>query len=226
MKLKHIPNILSVIRILLVFVMVFVLFAFDNEKRIWGLTPPIWAIIIFLTAGATDVVDGFLARKFNWITNLGKILDPFADKLMQCTILVCFCIKGYIPIWFVIPFFLKEGITLLMGLIVIKRRSVVVVSKWYGKAAVCLFYLTIVLSYWLKPWLDGNTVASVLLFSPAVIFAVAAFFAYVKHYSNLRKEEISRGKIRDVIKSSKEDENNEEANDAVAPSAEGTASEK
>lgn len=191
MKLKNIPNILSIIRILLVFVFVFVLFVLDS---------PIWAIIIFLIAGATDVVDGFLARKFNWITNLGKILDPLADKLMQCTVLVCFWLKGIIPLWFVIPFFLKEGATLLIGWIVIRRRSVVVVSKWYGKAAVCLFYATVVISVGLQNVLAGNILAQVLLFAPAVIFAMAAFFGYVKHYSSLKKEEIERGKIRDVIK--------------------------
>lgn len=191
MKLKNIPNILSIIRILLVFVFVFVLFVLDS---------PLWAIIIFLTAGATDVVDGYLARRFNWITNLGKILDPFADKLMQCTVLVCFCIKGIIPIWFVIPFFLKEGATLIIGWIVIRRRSVVVVSKWYGKAAVCLFYATVVISVAIGNLIAGNILAQILLFAPAVIFALAAFFGYVKHYSKLKKEEIERGKIRDVIK--------------------------
>ena len=191
MKLKNIPNVLSVIRILLVFVFVYVLF---------GLDAPLWSIFVFLLAGATDVVDGYLARRFDWITNLGKILDPFADKLMQCTVLVCFYIKGYIPIWFVIPFFVKEIATLLIGWIVIKRRSVVVVSKWYGKAAVCLFYLTIVVSAIFEGFFAENVLMQIFVFMPAVIFAVAAFFAYVKHYSNLRKEEIERGTIRKVIK--------------------------
>ena len=191
MKLKNIPNILSIIRILLVFVFVYVLF---------GLNSPVWAIIIFLIAGATDVVDGFLARRFNWITNLGKILDPFADKLMQCTVLVCLCIKGIIPLWFVIPFFLKEGATLIIGWIVIRRRNVVVVSKWYGKAAVCLFYATVVISVWFKDFFAENILMQVLIFAPAVIFALAAFAGYVKHYWSLKKEEIERGKIRDVIK--------------------------
>ncbi len=190
MKLKHIPNILSTIRILLVFVFVYVFFALDSA---------FWAIIIFLLAGATDIVDGFLARRFNWISNLGKILDPFADKLMQCTVLVCLWIKGIIPFWFVLPFFIKEGGTLLIGLIVIKRRNVVVVSKWYGKAAVCLFYATIVLSVALEKYLT-TPLAQILFFAPAAIFAIAAFAAYIKHYSMLKKEEIEKGKIRDVLK--------------------------
>ena len=127
MKLKNIPNILSVIRILLVFVFIYVVFVPENIYL---------ALFIFLLAGATDVIDGYLARRNNWITNLGKILDPLADKLMQCTVLVCLWIKHIVPLWFVLPFFAKEIFTLIIGLIVIRRRSVNVVSKWYGKFAV------------------------------------------------------------------------------------------
>ena len=192
-KLKHIPNVLSVIRIILVFVFVYFAFLPDPEGiRI--------AITVFVIAGATDVVDGFLARRYNWITNLGKILDPFADKLMQCTVLVCLYLKDIIPLWFVILFFVKEVSTLLAGLIVIKRRNVVVVSKWYGKAAVCLFYLTVVVSVIFEEALAGNGVMQICIFAPTAIFAVAAFLGYIKHYWVLKREEIERGKIRDVIK--------------------------
>ena len=191
MKLKNIPNILSFIRIILVFVFVFVFFVLES---------PIWALIIFLTAGATDVVDGYLARRFNWITNLGKILDPFADKFMQCTALVCLCIKSFVPLWFVLVFFAKELATLIIGLLVIKRRSVVVVSKWYGKAAVCLFYLAIFVCVVFRNFLEQNPVVAILMFTTVAIFAILAFGGYIKHYSSLKKEEIEKGTIRKVIK--------------------------
>ncbi len=190
-KLKHIPNVLSVIRIILVFVFVYLVYASEDLMA---------AVIVFLVAGVTDVVDGFLARKYNWITNLGKLLDPFADKLMQCTVLVCLCLKNIIPLWFVIPFFIKEVATLLIGLIVIKRRNVVVVSKWYGKAAVCLFYLTVVASVVLRDVIAGDLLMQLLIFTPSIICALAAFFGYIKHYWVLKKDEIECGKIRDVIK--------------------------
>ena len=90
MKLKNISNILSIIRICLVFVFL-ALFFTDNV---------LLALIVFLVAGATDIIDGYLARKYNWVTALGKILDPVADKLMQCTVLICLLIGGYIPVWF------------------------------------------------------------------------------------------------------------------------------
>ena len=194
--MKNIPNVLSVIRICLVFVFVAVFFSPLNK---------IWALIIFLTAGATDIVDGFLARKFNWITDLGKILDPFADKLMQCTVLVCLCIVRIVPIWFLIVFFAKEFLTLLLGFIAIRRRSVVVVSKWYGKAAVCLFYATIFVAVILKYAcsIDLNSLYRALLFGPAAVMAIFAFGAYIGFYSKLSKEKIEHGKLKDVIKNSR-----------------------
>ncbi len=191
MKLKHIPNILSVIRILLVFVFVFVLFYIENTYL---------ALLIFFIAGATDVVDGYLARKYNWITNLGKILDPFADKLMQCTVLVSLCIKDIVPIWFVIPFFAKELFTLVIGFIVIRRRSVNVVSKWYGKAAVCLFYATIAVSIIFEEFLSNNPIIAIIIFIPAVVFALAALAAYIKHYAYLKKEDVNKSGIINNIR--------------------------
>lgn len=196
--MKNIPNILSVIRICLVFV--FVILFFSPISKIWSL-------VVFLTAGATDVVDGFLARKNNWITDLGKVLDPFADKLMQCTVLVCLCIESVVPIWFLLIFFAKELLTLLLGFIAIRRRSVVVVSKWYGKLSVCLFYLTIfaavVIKYALN--IEFDKAQQFIIFLPAALMAIFAFGAYIGYYSKLSKEKIEHGKLKDVLKNSRKE---------------------
>ncbi len=197
MKLKHIPNILSVIRILLVGVFVYTFFSVSAKI----------SIIVFLVAGATDVIDGYLARRNNWITNLGRILDPIADKLMQCTVLICLYIKEMIPIWFVLPFFAKEIFTLIMGGIVIRRRSVVVVSKWYGKLTVCLFYATIVLSVYIQDILRENLLLAALVFLPAIVSALVTIVAYVKHYAGLKdrdKADEMRTKARAEETKSKE----------------------
>lgn len=185
MKLKYIPNILSVIRIALVFLFVALFFA--------GYVYP--ALLVFLIAGVTDIIDGYLARKYHWITNLGKILDPFADKLMQCTVLICLCVKGYIVAWFVIPFFVKEIFTLLAGLLVIKRRSVTVVSKWYGKLTVCLFYLTIAVSILFHNYFESHMVIKNILYIPASVCAVFSLIAYIKHYAWLKNAEPKHGNL-------------------------------
>ena len=188
-KFKFIPNLLCIIRILLVFVFVYL----SLNDMLYG------ALIVFLAAGATDVLDGFLARRNNWITELGKILDPFADKLMQCTALVILSIRNILPIWFAIVFILKEVVTLGMGLFVIKRRSVVMVSKWYGKTAVCLFYATVALSIILRDFLAGNTILYVLMFIPAAIFAIGAFIAYFKYYyTSLKRPKEKKVKNKDT----------------------------
>ena len=171
-KLKFIPNVLCVIRIILVFV--FIYLALNDMLH--------YAIVAFLVAGVTDVLDGFLARRNGWITDLGKILDPFADKLMQCTVLIILYYLEVLPVWFALIFLLKEVVTLLMGLLVIKRRNVVVVSKWYGKAAVCLFYATVVLAVVFEGFLSNHPLVLLIMLIPASAFAVGAFIAYVRYY--------------------------------------------
>ena len=175
MKLKNIPNILSVIRILLVGAFIWVFF-FDYPDNL------VWALIVFLTAGLTDVIDGFLARKFNWITNMGKILDPFADKLMQCTVLVCMLIKDLIPAWLVIPFILKVFLMLLGGLLIIKKRKLVVVSNIYGKITVVLFYAAVILCISARDFMKANPVFLYIVCTLVLIAAISALINYITQY--------------------------------------------
>jgi hypothetical protein len=100
----------------------------------------------------------------------------------------------------VIPFFAKEIFTIVIGLIVIKRRSVNVVSRWYGKLAVCLLYATIAISIICKDFLAANPIIAIFVFIPAIIFALGALFAYVKHYSYLKKEEVKQSKLINNIR--------------------------
>ena len=192
-KFKCIPNILCCIRLALVFV--FVYLALNDMLH--------WALLAFLIAGATDVLDGFLARKNNWVTELGKILDPLADKLMQCTVLVILYYLNILPIWFSLVFILKEAVTLIMGLWVIRKRNVVVVSRWYGKAAVCLFYATVVMSVLFEGFLGEHPFVLLLTLLPAAVLAIGAFIAYVRHYYSCLKlpttESASAEEIKETL---------------------------
>ena len=138
--------------------------------------------MVFLAAGLTDVIDGFLARKFNWITNIGKVLDPLADKLMQCTVLVCMLIKELIPAWLVIPFILKELLILSGGLFMIKKRSVVAVSNVFGKATVVIFYAAIVFCITARDFLAQNPVILYLTCIIVLLVAISALVNYVFAY--------------------------------------------
>ena len=82
-RIFTIPNLLSLIRILLI--PVFVALFFHDEM--------IGAALILILSGLTDTLDGYIARHFNMITNLGKVLDPIADKLTQAVVAFCLCVK-------------------------------------------------------------------------------------------------------------------------------------
>lgn len=132
MKRSNIPNFLSVFRIFLVPLFVY-LFLFAEEH--------LWAVIVFLAAGVTDVVDGVLARRFNWISNVGQILDPFADKCMQLAALFCLGMSGLAPWWIVAVLMLKEFSLLVGSFCVLKRKKLYVKSNWYGKLGTVAFYI-------------------------------------------------------------------------------------
>lgn len=136
---KHIPNILTLIRFLLIPLIVFYIFAGDF----------ILAFVFFSVSGLTDILDGFMARKFNLISNFGKLMDPLADKLTQIATLTSLVITKIIPVWILVIVLAKEFI-MIVGASFLYGKDVVVYSKWYGKLATVLFYIAIVISLLLK----------------------------------------------------------------------------
>lgn len=130
MNMKHIPNTLSVIRLLLVPLFV-ALFLNDFVTA---------AIIIFILAGATDVVDGYIARTFNCTSTLGKVLDPLADKFMQMSAFMCLWYKEYVPFWMPLIYFLKEICTVIGAFVIFRKTNFVVKSNAFGKLATVLVF--------------------------------------------------------------------------------------
>lgn len=97
---KQIPNFLTIVRFLLIpFIIVFAL-----QKEY------ILTIIIILISGLTDILDGFLARKFNLISDFGKLMDPLADKATQITILVILAVQDIVSFWILLIVLVKEVI--------------------------------------------------------------------------------------------------------------------
>ena len=166
-------------RILLVFVFAAVFF-FGNKYVSVG---------IFLLAGITDIIDGFLARKNNWVSNAGKILDPIADKLMQCTALVCLTVTNMVPLWFSMPYILKEAMMLLGGLFMLKKRRVRVVSNIFGKIAAVLFYAVIIIVMLLSdPWQPDVPTWTNFICGVALGATIFAMIFYAAQYRVLKPE--------------------------------------
>lgn len=176
--LKHIPNILTIIRFLLIPVILF--FVFSGNYLL--------AFIFFTLSGITDIADGFIARKFNLISNFGKLMDPLADKLTQISMLAALVIQDIIPIWILIIVILKEFI-MVAGASFLYGKDVVVYSRWYGKLATVLFYLAIVSSLMIRQFntiMIENQFPSFLLtidqplYYLALIATIFSLIMYVK----------------------------------------------
>ena len=136
MKKENIPNILTIIRFILIpFIFISVL---THHYLL--------AVIIFTISALTDILDGYIARKYNYITDIGKLIDPLADKLTQVSLLLALTILEILPWWILAIVFIKECVMVIAASVLYSRKDVVVYSKWYGKLATCLFYLAIICS--------------------------------------------------------------------------------
>ena len=96
-------------------------------------------------------MDGFIARKFNLITNFGKLIDPLADKATQVSILIILTLKNVIPLWILVVVFVKE-LLMVSGASFLYGKKLVVSSKWYGKLTTVLLYIAIVCSFIVRVW--------------------------------------------------------------------------
>ncbi len=120
--MKHIPNILTVLRVILV---PFFIYYFTQGNLML-------AFILFITASITDYLDGFLARKFKVISNFGKIMDPLADKLLVLSALglLTFGQHGYLSVWIFVIVTLREIIITILRDIYKKKNIFMAANNW------------------------------------------------------------------------------------------------
>lgn len=194
--LRHIPNCLTIIRFLLI--PIIIMFAFKHDY--------IAVIITLSISGLTDILDGFIARKFNFITNFGKLVDPLADKATQIALLGTLTIQKIIPMWIIAIVIIKEFL-MISGASFLYGKELVVSSKWYGKLATVLFYLAIVSSsfieYWNGPLINHIEYSAPLLphfdvyiYYLAVISTIFSLTMYIKAFylQGYLKNAVNQGK--------------------------------
>lgn len=178
MKL-NIPNTLSIIRILMI---PWFLWEFLNAQTQSDFTT---AAVILVVSGLTDTIDGTIARKFNMITQLGKILDPLADKLTLASVITALWIKKPHLWWLCGLLILKELLMLIGGLKLHTSKVTIEGSKWFGKVATVLFYVIMVVIV-AVPVLSDHVTFGLLLF--LLLFMLFAFLQYVFLFCNLIKK--------------------------------------
>ena len=166
--LRQIPNMLSTLRLLMVGAFIWL---FVEEKYFIALG--VYALAVF-----TDTLDGYLARRNNWITSLGKVLDPLADKLMLIAALGCFYFRGWIPLYLLMIVVGKELAMIIGGALLLKKK-VVVYADWYGKIATLFFNAGVVATFcknfwkWIGFW-------NIVLLGIAIVLAIIALVHYAR----------------------------------------------
>lgn len=169
-----IPNILSIGRIVLI--PIFIVSFFSGPEN-----GPLSALIL-VVSGLTDCADGLIARKFHMVTQLGKILDPLADKLTQLAVCVCLAIRHKEFIIILCLLIAKEFIMLIAGFYLIRQGTKIPSSRWFGKVATVVFYCVMVyLVYY--PRVSAQWMG--ILIGVVIVFAVAAFLQYIPQFKKL-----------------------------------------
>ena len=168
----NVPNALTILRIILI--PVFVILFFKGYKMA--------ALGVFCAASLTDMLDGYLARKLNQITDFGKLFDPLADKLMVLTAMVCQTFWGPLPLVAVVVVAAKELLMVLGGVFMLSK-NVVVYSNYFGKAAQVGFIASLVLSFFHDRFPEGNAVLwgmtpDILILWLTVALAIVAMIVY------------------------------------------------
>lgn len=172
-----IPNIMGYCRILLIPVFCYFYIAKENY---------VVATAIVLISSLSDLFDGYIARKFNQVTELGKALDPIADKLTHAALALCLAFR-YPLMWALIALMIvKEGYMGIMGLYFIKRGKMLDGAQWFGK--VCTATLFVVLfALFLLPHMSIKIVNTLIILCMIVMFFTLCMYIPVFH--KMRKEQ-------------------------------------
>ena len=168
-----IPNMLSLFRLLLVPVYVLI-YLNASEPIHYYLAGGILAISCF-----TDLIDGKIARHFNMISTVGKILDPLADKITQFTLILCLVIR-YKVLWLIVALFvIKESFQLIAGIITLRHGKMLTGALYSGKLCTVVLFLSLILLV-LIPNLPSNAITVIAVID--IIFMLISFGDYLITY--------------------------------------------
>lgn len=189
-KFWTIPNIITIIRLIIIIPM-FVTFFTEHYLA---------TLIIITVSGVSDVVDGIIARKFNMISEIGKILDPIADKLTQLSILALLSFKQPLLL---IPFGIlavKELASGVIGIHVVKRINRMLTAEWHGKLSTVFLYLMMG-AHMLMLVVTGKICvpATYILIAVSSALILLSFVLYLLRYRRLMRE-YRNGQIKEEEK--------------------------
>ena len=165
----NIANILTCIRFVLIPVFVVVFHVEGSVKA--------WSAIIFVTASLTDVLVGYLARKYHLITNFGKLMDPLADKGMQIAVLISMVLSDMVPVWFIVVLVLKE-VLMVAGSAYLYAKKTVVQANHLGKLNTVVLFVVIMLLLFFGGTMPGFLKGLLLILCALLNLLVVVGYGY------------------------------------------------
>ena len=165
-KIITIPNILSLFRLCLIPVIMW-LYIVKNDY--------FWTLLILILSGVTDIVDGIIARKFNMISDFGKVFDPIADKLTQMAMLFCLVSRFNHMIYPLVILIFKEVCTGITSLISIRRTSTVKGDAWHGKLTTVSLYVMMAIHL---VWFNIPQTVSLIMVGVCIGIMLMSFIMY------------------------------------------------
>lgn len=174
-----IPNILCYIRFALVPVFIVMYIRAQEPKQY------LQAAAVVFASGLTDFFDGFIARQYNMVTELGKLIDPLADKLTQASLIFVLVVKIKWMFLLLILFVVMQLFMLVAGIVMLKKGKKLNGAKWFGKVSTTVFYGTMLFLVAL-PTL--NTTVTNILMLICGAFLLLSFVLYIKEYVMMYRE--------------------------------------
>lgn len=170
-----IPNMLSLFRLLLIPVYM-VIYLRASQPAHYYIAGGILAVSCL-----TDMMDGKIARHFNMISTVGKVLDPFADKITQFTLILCLSIRyQYVPLWIVVGLFvLKESFQLIAGILTFRKGKMLTGALITGKISTAILFVSLILLV-LMPNLSKTAICTIVIVDG--IFLLISFADYIRTY--------------------------------------------
>ena len=185
----HLPNILTAFRILLTPLFIYLLFwGGDNSYP--------WALLIFITASVTDIIDGYLARRLNVESKLGKMLDPIADKVLVLSALISFVTMDLIPAWMVALIIIRDVLVTAIRFILEQSDMPMTTSGVAkGKTAVQVAIIILILSHlslksyevtWITDLIERSQVILVFMVITVAFTVYTGFDYFFENRASLR----------------------------------------
>ena len=180
----NLPNKLTVLRVIMVpFFVFFMLTDVGGAANKWI------ALVLFIVASLTDMLDGKIARKYNLVTNFGKFMDPLADKLLVCSAMICLVDLKLIPVWVVLIIIAREFIISGFRLVASDNGIVIAASYWGKFKTTFQMLMVIVIIFNINLKLSWLNILGTILIYVALVLTVVSLIDYIAKNKDVLKDQ-------------------------------------